>query len=161
MPVQRRMMTAWCHGAPGIALALAAGTADIVEPRLLEALDAALATTAAASTHRADHVCCGNMGRCEALFTAGRRLMRRETCDGAQQLARVVIGRARESGHFRLTANGFEYRIFDHGFFRGVSGIGYALLHLASPNLPSVAAFEAPRGHGRLQRPTTDDQLPP
>ena len=160
VPVQRRMMTAWCHGAPGIALALAAGTADIVEPQLLEALDAALATTAAASTHRADHVCCGNMGRCDALFTAGRRLMRRETCDGAQQLARVVIGRARESGHFRLTANGFEYRIFDHGFFRGVSGIGYALLHLASPNLPSVAAFEAPRERGRLQRPTTNNQRP-
>jgi type 2 lantibiotic biosynthesis protein LanM len=145
LPVQGSTMTAWCHGAPGIALATAAGTADTVDPRLLEELEAALRTAANVSPHKADHVCCGNMGRCESLFTAGRRLMRRDAFEGARRLARVVIARARASGHFRLTANGFEYRIFDPGFFRGLSGIGYSLLHLASPShLPSVAACEAP-----------------
>jgi type 2 lantibiotic biosynthesis protein LanM len=145
LPAQGATMTAWCHGAPGIALATAAGTADTVDPRLLEELEAALKTAAAASPHKADHLCCGNIGRCEALFTSGRRLMRRDAYEGARRLARVVIARARHNGHFRLTASGFDYRIFDPGFFRGLSGIGYSLLHLASPaHLPSVAAFEAP-----------------
>ncbi len=147
VPVQGPTMTAWCHGAPGIALSIALGSADAVDPRLLDQLEPALATTAAASPHKADHLCCGSAGRCESLFTAGRRLMRREAFEGARRLARIVIARARKAGHFCLTSNGFEYRIFDAGFFRGISGIGYVLLRLAAPSdLPSLAAFEAPPG---------------
>jgi type 2 lantibiotic biosynthesis protein LanM len=147
-------MTAWCHGAPGVTLAISLGSADTVYARLLDQLEPSLKTTALASPHMADHLCCGNMGRCEALFTTGRRLMRREAIEGARRLARVVIARARKAGHFCLAANGFEYRIFDPGFFRGVSGIGYTLLRLAAPsNLPSVAAFEAPPSSVRPARP--------
>jgi len=146
-------MTAWCHGAPGVTLAISLGSADTVYAKLLDQLEPSLKTTALASPHMADHVCCGNMGRCEALFTTGRRLMRREAIEGARRLARVVIARARKAGHFCLAANGFEYRIFDPGFFRGVSGIGYTLLRLASPSsLPSVAAFEAPPSSVRPAR---------
>jgi len=146
-------MTAWCHGAPGVTLAISLGSADTVYAKLLDQLEPSLKTTALASPHMADHVCCGNLGRCEALFTTGRRLMRREAIEGARRLARVVIARARKAGHFCLAANGFEYRIFDPGFFRGVSGIGYTLLRLAAPSsLPSVAAFEAPPSRMRPTR---------
>ena len=146
-------MTAWCHGAPGVTLAISLGSADTVYAKLLDQLEPSLRTTALASPHMADHVCCGNLGRCEALFTTGRRLMRREAIEGARRLARVVIARARKAGHFCLAANGFEYRIFDPGFFRGVSGIGYTLLRLAAPSsLPSVAAFEAPPSRVRPTR---------
>jgi hypothetical protein len=106
-------MTAWCHGAPGVTLAISLGSADTVYAKLLDQLEPSLRTTAQASPHMADHLCCGNMGRCEALFTTGRRLMRREAVEGSRRLARVVIARARKAGHFCLTANGFEYRIFD------------------------------------------------
>ncbi|MEO5822274.1 MAG: type 2 lanthipeptide synthetase LanM [Vicinamibacteraceae bacterium] len=146
-------MVAWCHGAPGVTLAISLGSADTVHPKLLDQLEPSLKTTAGASPHLADHLCCGNMGRCESLFTTGRRLMRREAVEGSRRLARVVIARARKAGHFCLAANGFEYRIFDPGFFRGVSGIGYTLLRLASPSsLPSVAAFEAPPSSVRPTR---------
>jgi type 2 lantibiotic biosynthesis protein LanM len=146
-------MTAWCHGAPGVTLAISLGSADTVYAKLLDQLEPSLKTTAVASPHMADHVCCGNMGRCESLFTTGRRLMRREAVEGSRRLARVVIARARKAGHFCLAANGFEYRIFDPGFFRGVSGIGYTLLRLAAPSsLPSIAAFEAPPSSVRPTR---------
>jgi len=146
-------MTAWCHGAPGVTLAISLGSADTVYAKLLDQLEPSLKTTALASPHMADHLCCGNMGRCESLFTTGRRLMRREAVEGSRRLARVVIARARKAGHFCLAANGFEYRIFDPGFFRGVSGIGYTLLRLAAPSsLPSVAAFEAPPSSPRPTR---------
>lgn len=146
-------MVAWCHGAPGVTLAISLGSADTVHAKLLDQLEPSLKTTAGASPHMADHLCCGNMGRCESLFTTGRRLMRREAVEGSRRLARVVIARARKAGHFCLAANGFEYRIFDPGFFRGVSGIGYTLLRLAVPSsLPSVAAFEAPPSSVRPTR---------
>ncbi|HWJ57453.1 MAG TPA: type 2 lanthipeptide synthetase LanM family protein [Vicinamibacterales bacterium] len=146
-------MTAWCHGAPGVTLAISLGSADTVDAKLLDQLEPSLKTTAGASPHMADHLCCGNMGRCESLFTTGRRLMRREAVEGSRRLARVVIARARKAGHFCLAANGFEYRIFDPGFFRGVSGIGYTLLRLAAPSsLPSIAAFEAPPSSVRPTR---------
>jgi type 2 lantibiotic biosynthesis protein LanM len=146
-------MIAWCHGAPGVTLAISLGSADTVAAKLLDQLEPSLKTTALASPHMADHLCCGNMGRCEALFTTGRRLMRREAVEGSRRLARVVVARARKAGHFCLAANGFEYRIFDPGFFRGVSGIGYTLLRLAAPSsLPSIAAFEAPPSSVRPTR---------
>ena len=103
-------MTAWCHGAPGVTLAISLGSADTVYAKLLDQLEPSLKTTAGASPHMADHLCCGNMGRCESLFTTGRRLMRREAVEGSRRLARVVIARARKAGHFCLAANGFEYR---------------------------------------------------
>jgi hypothetical protein len=105
-----------------VTLAISLGSADTVYAKLLDQLEPSLKTTAGASPHMADHLCCGNMGRCESLFTTGRRLMRREAVEGSRRLARVVIARARKAGHFCLAANGFEYRIFDPGFFRGVSG---------------------------------------
>ena len=64
----------------------------------------------------------------------------------AWQLAEVVVDRAVARGHFRLSGPGVDYRVFDPGFFRGLSGIGYVLLRLAAPDrLPSIAGFEPPR----------------
>ena len=61
--------------------------------------------------------------------------------------AAQVVQRARQKGHFRLSSTGFEYRVFDIGFFRGLSGIGYQLLRMAAPGrLPSVLGFEAELG---------------
>ncbi|MGH9162858.1 MAG: type 2 lanthipeptide synthetase LanM family protein [Vicinamibacteraceae bacterium] len=140
-------MTAWCHGAPGIALAIALGSDALVGGGLREQAGNALATTAAALPHRADHVCCGNLGRVEALFTVGQRLGRQEGIDAAWRLVHHVLGRARANGHFCLTSDPFLYRVWEPGFFRGLSGIGYSLLRLAAPSrLPSIVAFETPLG---------------
>jgi hypothetical protein len=72
------VMTAWCHGAPGIGLARSLVRDTIVheDPEVAEEIDIALTTTAALPGNPGDHVCCGNMGRCDVLFTAGRRLGR-------------------------------------------------------------------------------------
>ncbi|HWW88985.1 MAG TPA: hypothetical protein VNZ26_35575, partial [Vicinamibacterales bacterium] len=81
----------------------------------------------------------------DALFTIGRHLERHETVASALTLAEYVTGRARAAGHFRIGVSRFEYRVFDPGFFRGLSGIGYVLLRMAAPSLlPSVLAFESP-----------------
>ncbi|MPZ19038.1 MAG: type 2 lantipeptide synthetase LanM [Luteitalea sp.] len=139
-------MTAWCHGAPGIGLAIGLASVDVVDAALRDQLDRVIARGGAGSSlHRSDHLCCGNLGRAEALLTVGRRLVRPDVVQAAAHLARRVTERARANGHFCLTSDRFTYRIWDPGFFRGLSGIGYALLRFAMPwRLPSVVAFEVP-----------------
>jgi len=135
-------MTAWCHGAPGVALALG-GLAHRSDENPV--LRAALATSAQWRPGRADHLCCGTLGRSEILLTLGSQLDMPEATVAARDLAEHVIRRARRERHFRLSGAGPEYRVFDPGLFRGLSGIGYALLRLSSvSHLPAVLAFEAP-----------------
>jgi GNAT superfamily N-acetyltransferase len=63
------------------------------------------------------------------------------------------VARAREKKHFRLASSGFEYPVFDPGFFQGLSGIGYQLLRVAAPSVvPSVLAFESGRLHPARSR---------
>jgi type 2 lantibiotic biosynthesis protein LanM len=146
------LMTAWCHGAPGIALANALAIDVVPGDDVRAEIVAALETTAMSPPSTTDHLCCGNFGRVEALFTAGRALgdvrAVKAACDGAGQL----MARARARGHFRPSSSSFEYRVFDPGFFRGLSGIGYQLLRLAAPSeLPSVLSFEG-FGHAGAAR---------
>ena len=142
-----RVMTAWCHGAPGIALARALALDVVDDDDVRTEIEVALGTTARSSGGGSDHLCCGQMGRSEALFTVGQRLGQRSAVTAAYELAARVVQRARQKGHFRLNSSGFDYRVFDTGFFRGLSGIGYQLLRMAAPaRLPSVLGFEAELG---------------
>jgi class II lanthipeptide synthase len=140
-PGPSRSMIAWCHGAAGISLALAPEFQRTGQ--WADRLSTALHVTASAAAHQAEHLCCGNMGRAETLLTAGRICGRPEAVDGSRQILRHVMRRAASRGHFRLSASPFEYRVFDPGFFRGLSGIGYQFLRTAAPDrLPSVLSFE-------------------
>jgi type 2 lantibiotic biosynthesis protein LanM len=138
-------MTAWCHGAPGIALAraLVSGIVGAEDPEIAGELEVALTSTAVLDTSGSDHVCCGNLGRAGVLLTAGRALGRQGIVEAARTIASGVQKQAVERGRFQLVSNGFEHLVFDAGFFQGLSGIGYELLRMAAPSrLPSVLAFE-------------------
>ena len=140
-----RVMTAWCHGAPGIALGVSSALDICEKAAILSGFDAAVRTTARADVIQPDHLCCGTLGRAEVLLTIGRRLGRSDVQDAGAVLAAGVLSRAVRRRHFRLSGAGGEYRVFDPGFFRGLSGIGYEMLRLAAPDrLPSVAALEPP-----------------
>ena len=65
-----------------------------------------------------DHICCGNFGRLEMLFTAGQRLGRKELIDLAQNRAEQLLFRRQESHGFRW-ATGTD--IQNPGFFTGIS----------------------------------------
>jgi lantibiotic modifying enzyme len=153
-------MTAWCHGAPGIALArvlgldvaAAAPTDDTAVMGVMDGVNdaavrdeirAALGTTVSRRPTPSEHLCCGNLGRAEVLLTIGQRLEDATLVAAAQSIARAAVARARERGHFTLSATGFAYRVFDPGFFQGMSGIGYHFLRLAAPALlPSILGFD-------------------
>ncbi|MFN8058375.1 MAG: type 2 lanthipeptide synthetase LanM family protein [Vicinamibacterales bacterium] len=138
------VMTAWCHGAPGIALARTIVRDVLHDAACGPEIDVALKTTIASSLGALDHACCGNMGRSHVLVTVGRRLGRPDVVAAGVDVATRTAERASRRQLYGLRGSGVDYRVFDPGFFRGLSGIGYSLLHAARPErLPSVLAFEA------------------
>ena len=133
------MMTAWCNGAPGIALArlrLAAAVGG-GDRRIGDELEVALATTHEAPPTGYDFVCCGAMGCSEILLEAGLALDRPDLVAKAEQLAAGVVARA------ALREHPPSHPHYNPGFFRGAAGIGYALLRLDHPaDLPCVLALD-------------------
>ncbi|MCC7044010.1 MAG: type 2 lantipeptide synthetase LanM family protein [Acidobacteria bacterium] len=139
------MMSGWCHGAPGIALSAIVAAGARPSPAISRGIESALRSVAHWQPASADHVCCGALGRADVLLVAGEQLGRADAVDAARALAVRVVDRARRRGHFKLSGAGTDYRVFDPGFFQGLSGVGYELLRLARPSgLPSVAGFGAP-----------------
>ena len=148
------IMTGWCHGSPGISMAALAAASVRPSPALRHGIESALRTVGPWQPAQADHLCCGALGRADVLATVGQQFDRPDATALARALATRVVERARRRGHFRLSGAGTDYRVFDPGFFQGLSGIGYQLLRMAHPSdLPSVAGFEAARASLRYCSP--------
>lgn len=132
--------TAWCHGAPGIALARLSGLAALDTADIRTEIDIALKTTQRFGAGGFDHLCCGGMGRVDVLIEASRRLNRPDLLEAAHRQAGWAVRRAQATGGYR-TQSGVG--MTDPGFFSGTGGIGYTLLRLANPAaLPSVLMWE-------------------
>ena len=136
-----RFVNTWCNGLPGIALGRIGGLGGWDVPGVHEEIARALELTRALDLDADDHVCCGNMGRVEVLLFASRRFGDPALLAAARQLAELIVLRAGERGSFGLMPACAG--LFDPRFFLGITGIGYTLLHLLDPDLPSVAALES------------------
>ncbi|MEO6324850.1 MAG: type 2 lanthipeptide synthetase LanM family protein, partial [Thermoanaerobaculia bacterium] len=99
----RLFLTAWCHGAPGIALARAGLLASFQKGRssefgrgsdVVESLHAALTTSRAASLLSTDHLCCGNAGLVETLLFSGEVLGRADLVEAARARAAMLLDAA-------------------------------------------------------------------
>jgi type 2 lantibiotic biosynthesis protein LanM len=126
---------AWCHGAPGIALSRLANLAVLDGPAVRAEIAAALAVTRAVALTPVDHLCCGNLGRADVLLFASDCLADRALREAACDLAGEVLARAAADGGYRLLP-GRRPVGFDPSLFRGLAGVGYALMRLASPGAP-------------------------
>lgn len=147
---RRIVMTAWCHGAPGLALGRACGGGRAADPRVEAEIEAAVRLTTAAPRTRLDHLCCGNLGRADVLLTVGRVCAREEVAQQGRLAAEQVARRVLAEGRLGMRGHGFERGAADVGFFQGLAGIGYQLLRTAAPGtLPSVLAFETSAGRDR------------
>lgn len=127
---------AWCHGAPGMALArLSCDTAsDIAEVR--RDVEEALAVTQKLPTLVRDHLCCGNSSLIEILHHAGSILERADLQCAAGARMERVLARAQVAGFCFETddsQDGQPEAPFDPSLFLGISGVGYTLLRLVHP----------------------------
>jgi len=137
-------MAAWCHGAPGIALARALSLHALDDAEIRAEIEAGMATTLDAAAHGSDHLCCGRLGRADVLLTVGRRLGRPEWVEAARATAREVAERAARERRLAVPSTELEYAVYHPGFFKGLSGVGYELLRVAAPSrVPSVLGFQA------------------
>jgi type 2 lantibiotic biosynthesis protein LanM len=136
-------LTAWCHGAPGIALARLGALDVVADPAVRAELETALATTRRAKLSGLDHICCGNLSRIETLLKGAEVLEREELIRAARVRMASVLTRAAARGSFAVERVSGVAR---SGFFRGTAGVGYQLLRLIAPAaLPSVPSFDPPR----------------
>ena len=87
-----------------------------------------------------DHLCCGNFGRVAFLLRAGRTFEEPRYVERARRIADVAVGRAEKNGRFAVPWQ--TARWHNPSFFLGESGIGYVLLQLNYPELPSVVLWE-------------------
>jgi type 2 lantibiotic biosynthesis protein LanM len=138
--VGESFMTAWCHGAPGVALGRL-GMIAVGDPEIESEMWRALETTRDYPLLDRDSICCGNLGRADILLQASQQLGEEDLREAARELAWRAVTRAQDRGHY----GGFtpEDCRFLPMFFTGAAGIGYALLRLAEvPDLPCVLRLD-------------------
>jgi type 2 lantibiotic biosynthesis protein LanM len=131
--------TNWCNGAPGIGLARVGGLDLLDTAEIRQDIEVAIETTVRYGLCDLDHLCCGNFGRIEFLFTAARKLNSPQLLKIVMTQVAKIVANSQHKGHF-----GYNFGLaFDPSFFQGASGIGYQILRLAYPDLlPSVLLWE-------------------
>ena len=125
----------WCTGAAGICSA----NLDNEDTQIDQALEI---VSDEGSLDWSDAPCCGNMGRVDALLEAGRRSKNEQLAREAGTIAKRVIGRATASGGYTSVCNVPRW-VASPSFHQGLAGVGYTLLRLVEPNLPSVLIWES------------------
>lgn len=137
----------WCNGTAGIALARLAALDVIDDDDVRVDIETALSSPPLLK----DTYCCGEFGRVEMLALASRVLRRPELQQRAEELARGCIRRAPEPYWCDALRLGDALANWDTdcaprpripGLFVGLSGVGYGLLRLANPTLPSPLIVE-------------------
>lgn len=132
----------WCHGATGIGMGRLGSLEIVKTPEIERDLEIAMQTTQGYALQAIDHLCCGNLGRVEALLVGAQRCSRSDWHQTAYQNAANIVAKAKLTGAYQLFPN-LPNSVFNPGFFQGTAGIGYQLLRLAQPDrLPSVLLWE-------------------
>lgn len=138
---------AWCHGAPGIALARARLLSLHERPEWRDDLRVALEGTRR-SRLEAGHLCCGQAGLDEVLLELGRRTHDESLAAEARARGLARVRAARREG-WRVRP-GIPPHVSVPGMMQGLSGIGYGLLRLGSPAglLPPLLSLAPPPARG-------------
>ncbi len=138
----RSFMTTWCHGAPGVALALTLGLRSSFSDMDRSLMEAALMTTLDEGFGTGHSLCHGDLGNLEILTMVASLLNDDHWSYEAAELAPRIVRSILEHGPICGNALGVE----SPGLMSGLAGIGYGLLRLGFPAIvPSVLALESPR----------------
>lgn len=136
----RVFLRAWCHGAPGIALARMEALEWDEDGRLEAELDLALRTTLSAGLSGDHHLCCGTLGRTEILVNGSVKLGRSDLAASALERALALLG----NGELERLSSATKAPV---GLFTGSAGFAYQLVRIAFPHrVGSLLAFDPPGG---------------
>jgi len=135
-------LTAWCHGAPGIALARLHYLREGIDETAMQAeVEAAIATTIAEGFGDNHSLCHGDLGNLDVLIQAEERASTPALVNARHRATALVLESLRRDGWLC----GIPLDIESPGLMTGIAGIGYGLLRLAAPRrVPSVLALAPP-----------------
>jgi type 2 lantibiotic biosynthesis protein LanM len=143
--IDHAVSTSWCHGIPGIALALCATPEAGRDAAWRGDLSACAALTETRGFGKNHCLCHGDLGNLDVLLTVAETLGDRALSARAEHLGDRIVAGIRRDGWRCGTVGGVE----TPALMNGLAGIGYGLLRFAERDrVPSVLALEAP-----LQRP--------
>ena len=135
----------WCHGAPGIGMALL-GSLDIQDdPGTREEIETALRVSLRRSPTDGHGLCHGALGNLEIGLQARLQGLCPHFEQPVRRRAAGVLHEIDVSGGRSGPGDG----VTSLGLMAGLAGIGYGLLRLADPQgVPSVLLLEPPRARG-------------
>lgn len=123
----------WCHGSAGIGLSRL-GIADYDDSQQIQlGIRRAVDSHAEPELAVTDNLCCGTAGQVEFCLEAAAR------GEGADGVARELVGgmlrRREQTGGYSLVPE--TVAVTEPTMFHGLSGIGYSMLRVVDPTLPS------------------------
>ncbi len=134
-------LTAWCHGAAGIALARVHMRECLGDVVTRSEIETAIATTIAEGFGDNHSLCHGDLGNLDILMQVGDRLPSASLVDARRQATALLIRSLRRDEWLC----GIPLAVESPGLMTGLAGIGYGLLRLAAPHrVPSVLALGVP-----------------
>ena len=122
----RRFGSSWCHGAPGIVLARLGCLPVLADDDLHDDIERGLTAVNRMGVLAVDELCCGTFGVVDILGMASRQLGRENLRDSAEQLARSALSQGGP-----VLSNASIGILSERSLFKGLAGIGLALLRLA------------------------------
>ncbi len=138
----------WCHGSPGIGLArlmMAASASQPLQKQISKDVEVALSQIASNGVLNNDSLCHGTLGNVDILLVAAQHLQQERYIELGRDIGRRAVLRAHHNGW----QCGLDPRVEMDGFMLGRTGIGYALMRLERPDMPSVLALELPKRNRR------------
>jgi type 2 lantibiotic biosynthesis protein LanM len=138
---QDHIMTAWCHGAPGIGLGRLDSFAQIDNEETRSEIRTALELTLARGFGQNHSLCHGDLGNLDLLLQVQTKLGDDESLQiKIERLSAIILQDLERNGVFCGVPQGVE----SPGLMPGLAGVGYGLLRLAEPvRLPSVLTLSA------------------
>ncbi|MCP4021505.1 MAG: type 2 lantipeptide synthetase LanM [Desulfobacteraceae bacterium] len=137
-PDIKKFMCAWCHGSAGIGLARLLENKIHADELSKKDIELSIQATIAHPKESLNHLCCGNTGRLEFIFSAGLGLKKEEY---------VSLARTRLMEILKENSDGFYWHYGRHednlGLFSGLSGILYTACRFLEPGkIPSILNFD-------------------
>ncbi len=130
---QGHIMTAWCHGAPGIGLGRLTSLTRIDDEKVQAEIRVALELTLARGFGQSHSLCHGDLGNLDFLLQA--RAMLNDGGALIERISAIILQDLEIHGPVCGVPSGIE----SPGLMTGLAGIGYGLLRIAEPaRIPSV-----------------------
>ena len=139
-PEFTRWRVQWCHGAPGIGLLRAKMLEQGFDAIIANEVRVAAETTLRAGFGFGHCLCHGDVGNLECLMMMADGLKDDDLRAKAKLQADRVLDSIEEHGARCGVPNGVQ----TPGLMTGLAGIGYGMLRVAHPELPSVLSMDAP-----------------